>query len=515
MNVINDLAYIINRHQLRYIDVLSNPNEKPTKRDRREWELFVGARDGKFKNDEEAAKHFKMDIKSRQFNRLKSDTKKKMMDTVLFLELETNEYTEHARRHQELVKQWSQCLIILNRGAVTTFLDIGQDCLKTALELENSSIILECAKNLMGQMARRPKYSKEFGEINTIVEKHTEIYYAELKMISAYNNFIALQSRKKGYKKEFAPIIIAKLNEFSAHAEKCTYPSFQNIYRILNIYSKTLLHLWEEAIEVIEDGLVYFMSKKYPNYQSIIMFNNQKVACLLMLGRYKEAKKTAAFTLPIAIEGTSSWFKTQELATANTFYAGWYEEAWETVYRCLHHLRFKELSPLDQETWRLYYAYLSILVRSGHLKLNEAEQKELEKFSMSAWLYELPIFSTDKRGSNIPILLLQIHQSLLDQQDDLLLNRIDALRKYGQRNLDPESEHYRTDLMTDLISLLPKHYNNLKALQLEAAPTFALLKAAPIDILDKSFETEVISYEQQWGYVLKAVEEWEKQLNDA
>jgi hypothetical protein len=234
-----------------------------------------------------------------------------------------------------------------------------------------------------------------------------------------------------------------------------------------------------------------------------------------MLGRYKEAKKTAAYTLPIAIEGTGSWFKTQELATANTFYAGWYEEAWETVYRCLHHLRFKELSPLDQETWRLYYAYLSILVRSGHLKLNEAEQKELEKFSMSAWLYELPIFSTDKRGSNIPILLLQIHQSLLDQQDDLLLNRIDALRKYGQRNLDPESEHYRTDLMTDLVSLLPKHYNNLKALQLEAAPTFALLKAAPIDILDKSFETEVISYEQQWGYVLRAVEAWEKCFIDA
>lgn len=95
---------------------------------------------------------------------------------------------------------------------------------------------------------------------------------------------------------------------------------------------------------------------------------------------------------------------------------------------------------MDQDAWRLSFGYLNFLVKTRRLKLSPREKSSADKFRLSSWLNDMPIFSKDKMGSNIPILILQAMFLLLERRLDEFDNRIEALRKYRQRNLSPETK---------------------------------------------------------------------------
>jgi len=101
------------------------------------------------------------------------------------------------------------------------------------------------------------------------------------------------------------------------------------------------------------------------------------------------------------------------------------------------------------------------------------------------------------------VLILQTLLLFSEGRWDELENRIEALRKFRQRNLDPENEHYRTNCFIHLLELLPKYAHDLRALPAAAAPWLKKLAAGDFDILDRTYEIEVVPYERQWEWILE------------
>jgi hypothetical protein len=291
---------------------------------------------------------------------------------------------------------------------------------------------------------------------------------------------------------------------FSERAEHVKSINFQIYFHIIAIYAKTQKQDWSGAIDIIDNALVVIRSKKYVAKMLERLFLNQKAGALIALDRHVEAQDIIRQNIETSIKGSSQWFKSNELSVANALYAQWYAEAWDTIKAVMRHERFESISPLDQESWRMYYGYLCFLVHSDRLALSPREKGELGKFRMQAWLNDLPYFSKDKRGANIPILLLQVHFLLLERRFDDLELRVEALKKYKQRNLDPDDEHFRTDVMIRLLELLVKHHYNPAVLAEKSADLNAKMATVSADLLNRSFEIEIVPYQCQWQWMLEA-----------
>lgn len=158
---------------------------------------------------------------------------------------------------------------------------------------------------------------------------------------------------------------------------------------------------------------------------------------------------------------------------------------------------------MDQESWRLFYGYLNLLSRMGQLSLSPREKGGVEKFRFSSWLNDMPLYSQDKRGANVPILIIQAIFLLLDNRTEEFDNRVEALRKYRQRNLDPDNEHFRTHCFIRLLELVVKHGYQAGPTAHEAEKWLTMMGSVSNDLLDRSFEIEVVPYERQWEWVME------------
>jgi hypothetical protein len=348
----------------------------------------------------------------------------------------------------------------------------------------------------------RPNLSREYQRAKRLFEIHWPAYQAEVQLRQNYEDFILGLAANKGYKMNRAPEARDLAEDAKPLLAQFDHMNLHFYGRMLSIYAHTLCHNWQAALAEADDALRYLQEKPVVLNTQRTAFAQQKVGCLIMLGRHNEARKTLADVESWVTEGTAGWFKTLEMSAVNALYAGTYHEAWLGVKKAMAHERFTEISAMDQETWRLMQGYLYFLVKAGMLDLHPREKNDLFRFRMSAWLNDMPLYSQDKRGANIPVLILQLLFLLLENNTEAYYNRIEALRKYRKRNLEPSSEHFRTDCFIRLLELPLRYPYDPHLLGEAAQPLLDKMCITSNDVLDRTFEIEVVPYEAQWEWVL-------------
>ena len=497
MKILKDIAYAINRYQAREIEVLTNPVRKPSKQVNRYWEFYVGLREDRWKTEEEAACHFGM-APGKNFNRLKNEVKRRLLNSLLFTDINIPEFSDYRHASQELVRLWAVAEALRRKGAAKAFLEIAEKCLNNAIRLENLEMIVAISRLIRGVTLPR-NLKQEYLRACKAFDEYWPAFLFEVVIQNEYENLIQQLINHKGFKKEFAPLAEELTRKYEAEAKQYPYVYVQYYFRLIAVYAKIFKHDWAGGLDIANGALEFFYGKPLKIEICILAFNHQKTACLVMLGRHEEARETIRQGLELIITGSPLWFKNRELATINALYAGNYPEAWQIAKSAWQHERLPVISPLDQESWRVYQGYLLCLVKMGKMDLSPREKGELPRFRLGAWLNDLPLYSQDKRGANIPVLILQALFLLLEERLDEFDKRVEALRKYRQRNLDPASEHFRTDCFIRLLELIPAYGYDLQKITERAQPLLDKLQSVSVDILDRGFEVEVLPYERQWN----------------
>ena len=122
-------------------------------------------------------------------------------------------------------------------------------------------------------------------------------------------------------------------------------------------------------------------------------------------------------------------------------------------------------------------------------------------FKISRFLNEVPIFSKDKRGLNVPILILQTLFQLQQRKYDHLIDRIEALSKYQQRYLCKE-ENYRSYVFIKMLIEIPKAYFNKNLVIQKTEKWSSQLRLVPIEISNQNHDLEILPYQHIWTFVL-------------
>jgi|GEM_PF-6522097 len=142
-----------------------------------------------------------------------------------------------------------------------------------------------------------------------------------------------------------------------------------------------------------------------------------------------------------------NWYVFMELLFITTVHSGDYEYA-ETIFMTVTKSSFfNKLDSNRIELWKLYEAYLHLLL---------PEKRERKKINPLKLINDLPLFSTDKKGLNFPILIAEFISILLGNYSDRLINFKPKFTIYVTRYVNRKT-HERPWHFSKLILLLYKY----------------------------------------------------------
>jgi hypothetical protein len=509
MQALTDLAYLLNRYAIRDIDIIANPERKKNREDSRYWEFYLGIKENKWKTEEEIAQAFGYVGKtSKGFRRLKETFKERVVTTLLFIEMDANRYSEHEIKTAELAKLTAIACMLHARESKQLFLEVGQKALNMAIETKNAMVAQQLLSMFIGFYSLQPSRSKEYKRTIHLMAKYSEWTYLESQLKIDFNDCMVQIANRKGYRKGYSGDVKKKYEKYVDKLSEIDSSSFQVMVRQLGVFEHLLCHQWQEVLALCDDAIEMFDNTNLVDHGNKSLFNSQKSSALVMLGRHKEALELLDNDLKKIEPGHKRWYKNREMAAIACFYGDDYKQALEIVRNAFTCKRFACISEVNQETWRLYNAYLHLIARveGSGLQIENAQ-----KFKLGKMLNEMPYYSQDKRGGNTTLLILQVLFLLSEMGKgknilEEIESRLESVRKYAERNLDPNSEHMRTTLFLQMLLLVPKYLHEPQNLQKAVHAHLQKMRGIEAMPIDSSFELEVVPYEQQWSWVMGFVE---------
>lgn len=506
MEVVHELIYLLDRYSVRHIDVITNPRTAPDKKESRYHDYYAGTREGRWADDAEAAVAFGMEPESKNWQRFKNEVKKRIANSLLFIEGDEQSMSEYNRMQTMATQQWAVAMTCWLRGAKKTYLEFAYKALDIAQKYEIIEQAMIITLHLKHSFVSDFTMRKEYERLNKLSNIYFDAFVQEQKAKDAYEVLLLPLLNKKGKRKEASILALELFENLKKASPNNNFIYFNQLLTEIHMYASLLNHNWKEALYVIEEGKKFIQQKPFFKQGFYLTLSLQEIVCNIMIKNYEIIEPKIQEILKLIPEGTYNWFKTNELQVVNSLYSQNYREAWDTYKLVTKHKLYNiNVTPLDKETWRLFYAYLVLLIRQGKLELSPREKGDAEKFRINSWLNDVSTLSLDKQGANIPVLIFHTVFLFVEDRYDEYVNRMEALRKYKQRNLDPENEHYRTDCFIRLLDLFAENHSP-KVLQQEAAPLLKGLYSVSTDLLDSSFELEVLPYEHLWEWLLEVYE---------
>ncbi len=155
-----------------------------------------------------------------------------------------------------------------------------------------------------------------------------------------------------------------------------------------------------------------------------------------------------------------------------------------------------------KEIWIIYEMFTNYLITQNKIT---AENNRSVKIRLGKFLNEVPAYSKEKRGLNIPILIIQVLIYIQQKQYGKAIDRIDALEKYCSRHLKKEND-FRSNCFIKMILELSKSGFHPVATTRKAEKLFQKLKAHPLDVPNQSHSIEIIPYETLWEIAIGSLD---------
>jgi len=500
MEILRELVQLINRVKLRSIRKLGFPLTD----DARLGELYELVA-----NDHEETAIAKAltgrSTQSGDYRRLKSDLIDRLVASLFLVDLSLPSYNSRQRAYFEVHKNWAAAKILLGKNARTAGIQLAEQTYRQARRYEFNDQAFDISRNLrlifatvVGNQAKYASYATACQELQQIValENQAEALYAQL--ISEYyrkkaDKSLLIQQAESAYQ-ELAPLL-ADCDSYNLH-----------LYTgLLRISVHTAAADFARAAVVCDEMIAFFEQKDYTASVPLQIAYYQKMVCHFQLRKFGELSSFVDRGLELLQEGSYNWFKFQETYLLLALHTGQYSVAYAIYQHARDHARFSLLPAEVQEYWRILAAYLQYLAELGEIPA-AANDERFTKFRIGRFINQTPLFSKDKRGLNVSILLVQILFLIARNRYEETVDKIDAIEQYCRRHLYRE-DTLRAFYFIKALLELPKNSFHKTAVERHAARHLERLAQHPLEEAGQAnFLTEIIPFEILWEYVVGHLE---------
>ncbi len=503
MKDIKEIILILEKHNLHPRKYMGHGGESKSKL----LALYEGIAKDKFLSDEEAAASlYAVSNGSSSYRKLKSDLREKLLEAVLQINTDQERYTDYQKAYYQCHKQWLTVRVLTGQNANTAALSLANRVLRQAEKYDFTLLCMDISSFLRTQYGLRDSNDKRFQEANVQFAHYHKVYVMESLAEELYSTLVVRVVNSRSAHEEVCRVAV----EYYAQIEPALqhYQSYKlNMYAyMIGLMRYTTVNDHEQALAYCEQALQFFKARPYTAQVPLQIFIYQHLMSSMHLQRFEEAKKSAESYLEFMQEGTFNWFKFEEIYLLLLLRIRQYEAAGEVLCMALKHPRFEFLPDNVKELWRIYEAYIYYLSLLGEMSF----PIKGKKFKMAKFINEIQIFSKDKGGMNIAILIIKYLSLLQEQRYSRVLDEMEALEQYCYRHLRGKNTQ-RSYYFLKMLLQIPVGHFNIQEAKVKADRFFNLLKDIPIQFANQTheIEIEVIPYEDLWGYALDSLKKVE------
>ena len=501
MEEIKELVYILNKYKVRSIEIIGDDSRQY---DSKLYQFYDAVQKGAIHNDAEAALLiYGQQELSGKYRNLKHELKKRLLNTLFFID--TNSSRKRDESYYQCWKEWAACRILIEKSARITAIKLSEKIIRTALKFDFPDLIISISILLRTHYALREKNKSKFEYYDELYESYSEDeryknlahkYYMRLILDYAIHSVTPNPKIKEDADRYYFELVPLKQKTESI---KFHYYLYQiQLLGAMGIFD------YDHAKNICEEAHLYLTNNNIQFKGGIRHFLLNKLVCHIQLREFEEGIKTAIASRKLITEGEFNWFKTNEYIIMLSFHTGNYQEAYHIYNMITHHSRFKHHKILH-ETWSLYRMYLHFLHIINKVLPQETDHS-FNKIRLGRFLNEVPSFSKDKSGMNIPVLIIQMCFLILQKRFDDAIERIEALNKYCGRYLKTTSPNFRSNCFIKMLLYIPASGFNRKNAELRAQRHLDKLKTVKINFNSQAHEVEVLPFEEMWELILDALD---------
>jgi hypothetical protein len=498
-----EISKIVTKKKIRKIEIfddhyLENKSSKFN-------EFYEALTRGKFKNDRDAAAFlYESTPKDDRYRQLKSRFRKRLLNTLFFLDVNQPAASSYDRAYFSCNKDWTLVKILKDNDADYTASALARQILTTALKFKFADIIVNCCRILRAYTAKEGD-DKNFEIYDEHIKQYTHILSAEIRSEELYQRVILNYYKPPSKRDNLTEKIDTYCEALDGMAD--TYDSPIIIYNkyLMWIYRHEMLQEFDKMLVMCEAAEAY-VDKNPIYYQSdkIKQIYIKKAAAYLHL-RQKEGLEACSNDQAVFQAGNTEWYQFNELLFLLAMHTEEYAKADEIYQDVVSYNRFSRADATLQRKWGVFNMYLSY-VKKFLLKPEAQEQLSRNSLKLTRFLAEDALYPKSERILMVHHILVQILYLLEERRYKSVRQLTLQLKGYINRQLRKE-EYYRTMQFIRLLQQLQKAdfeetnlSNTEKYIQRITTEETFFYRGLLMEI-------EIIPYEKLWEMILQRLRE--------
>lgn len=492
------LVKTISQHKIEKFDLFNSRVNLPYK----SRLLYDGILKGNITNENEGLKHLYETNEDRpKLKKLQARLKKRLLNTLFFVQLNKDEFTNKRRASIDVGRELVQIMILNDRNEFKASFSLAKKAYTKSIKYELTDYSILLARRLLYFYSIYYPSQKHKKKIQEDIDKLTIILNAEIKAEQYYNevSFIYLVKKSKFSDSELSKFkdYIDELEELQQHIK--SYRFNLNTYNMVSSYY-ILIGEYQKCIDICSEALSFFSNKPFEDNLSKFNFRNSLILSAISQRKYDIAERYNSENFKILSKGSYNWYLQCNYQYLILSTQERYQELYNLVLEVVNADNYKKFI-LQNEYWQVIEAYVQFLIRTGKIdpKLTDSS-KQLRTFSLSRFVNDVPAFSKDKRGINIAILIIQFLFLLEERKYSKLIDKLDAIKQYSYRYLKNNAS-YRSNLFIKMLLKVAEVDFHPKAAERHTGDMLKKLYDSYPSANFQSSEIEVIQYEKLWEIV--------------
>ncbi len=457
--------------------------------------LIRGLGEKAWDSDDEAIEGiYDKPLGNKTFAMLKSRAKERLVNMIFQLDTQKRFKSSYDKAYFSTCKNLLAGTILLNQNKQNAAIEHLKSALSTSKKCYFTDFTILSLRLLRASSSFRGS-KKQFNTFNQELQSSLKILAAELDAEELNQELIIEYSSSIEVKGNWIQKVKTNYDQLVKIVKRHdTYTTRLNMYRVGIRYYDSVYD-FRKAIKLAGECENYLLENPHL-IQKVRLgeMNLQKLYGSLHLRDYKNGSQYAETCSTLFNPGTINWLIFLENYYLLCLHTKNYKKACEIFQQVINHPGFLGYPPQNREKWKIFESFLIYA-------LPETD-KMSRKFNISKFLNEVPLYSKDKAGYNLSIIIAQTLLSLKIGDYSKIVERAEALKLYANRYIKKEKNPRSYYFIKMLLVMIQYDFEPKKTEQI-AGKFFEKLKSSQLGMQSELESLEVIPYDLLWPEILR------------
>lgn len=423
----------------------------------------------------------------------------RLLNSFYFIDHKKAGFNDRQLAYYEAYRLWALARIVRERGAHNTALELFEKSLKYSLEYDFNELVTVICLELFDLYSIRFADKTKFNYVRQLYNERYPEFQADCRAQELFYYLVAAKINTK------SDITLAEEWKFAESyvREIINYKKEVSSTRFLYYGYMTLIEYYKGAqrydrvIELGKEAIKKYEEFDYNISFMIAIYAYEIIYACIQIGDYNQGENFFIDNINKVKKYFYNWYLTYYLYLVLNMHKQEYDVVVQILEEIMGTKQFHDLPEHLKENYEIIRGYTILFKRVYNLDLAIDDTK----FRLYSFLNNIPLYSKDKRGINVALLIFQFLYMLHDKKYNQVIDRVDALNQYAYKYLRVDT-NFRSNCFIKMLTKIPKADFHPVRVEAHTKSLHKKLIDTPRIISSQALTVEVIPYENLWEIVM-------------